>query len=140
MSRRAFSLVELVIVLSVLAVVVPLVWRRMSEGEDQRALAFDHLETADEVRTVAEQVGLDGRAGERLVSSPLAFRIEGCEVSYLVEDSVLRRDGPACGGSRALARGVESLTRVPGGVDVVFALALRPDRVDLQTVFIPVPE
>ena len=139
MGRRAFSLVELVIVLSILAVVVPLIWRLVSQGEDQRALALDHLETADEVRTVAAQVGLDTRAGER-IGGPLAFRIDGCDVSYVVDATVLRRDAPTCGGSRALARGVESLTRVPSGVDVVFAFALRPNRIDRQTVFIPVPE
>jgi prepilin-type N-terminal cleavage/methylation domain-containing protein len=139
--RSGFSLVELTVVLSILAIVVPLMWKMAARIEDQRALALDHLESAEEAQTVSEQLALDLRLGSRITGETLAFRRSECEVRYRVgTEGVLIREAPApCGGDLALARGVEVLRSVPGGVELVLALRLRADWVERTVLFFPVP-
>lgn len=137
--RRSFTMLELAIVLAVAAIVVPIIWTLAAHITDQTTLGRWQLEAADGVRTVAEELGLDARAGEP-TGNDVGFRVGDCDVRYQVaEGSLLLREAPEeCGGSRGLSRFVESVAWSPGGVDVTFARILRPHRVHRTTVFIPV--
>lgn len=141
MSRRAFSLVELMIVLSCLAIATPVAWGLMAKLADNRALALDQLATAQELRTVADALQLDRRAGQRVAGEALSWQLGACTVRYRLDGTTLLRDaGPACGGTQTLATGVERFEVAPGGVHLTFARAVRPSRVQRTPVFLPVPE
>jgi hypothetical protein len=130
---------ELAIVLSVGVILVPLIWTFSASVTDQTTLGRWQLEAAEGVRTIAEELRLDARAGEPTADG-VGFQVQGCEVRYRVlEGARLVRHAPAdCGGSRGLSRFVESVGWSPGGVDVTFARTLRPHRIHRTTVFIPV--
>lgn len=140
MSQRGFTAVELAIVLSVAAVLVPVVYGFVAHTEDQTQLGHWHLDSAVGLRTAAEELGLDARRGEALDGDEVGFQVGGCAVRYRVNDaSSLVRDAPeACGGPRGLATSVESVAWGRGGVELVFARTLRPGRVHRTTAFIPV--
>lgn len=112
--RRGFTLVELAIVLTILAIVTPAVFLLMRSIADDHARAVARLEDADAVRLVSESLRQDLRTG-RLASAPAGLRVEGpgaCfPVDYRVDGSVLVREAPAaCGGAQALARRARSLS------------------------------
>ena len=140
MNRRGFTLVELAICLSITTLLMPLIYRYAIAIEDRSVLGLWHLETADGVRTVAEEIRLDAGRSSTVEGTDLRFRTAACEVQYtLSESQVLVREATAeCGGTRALARDVEALTRTAGGVDITFARIMRADRTHRITVFIPV--
>lgn len=140
MRRHGFSMVELATVLSISAVLVPIVYRLALGFEDRHALATWHLETATDVRTIAEELRLDARRGDP--DEGVAWVVEGCVARYRVTDErvLLRETEEACGGTRGLARNVEMVRRVPGGVEVGFVRALRPEQAHRTTVLIPVGE
>ena len=137
--RRGFTLVELATCLAVASILVPIIWTFSAHVIDQTTLGRWQLEAADGVRTIAEELRLDARAGEA-AGDEVGFGAGDCEVRYRVtEGALLVREAPArCGGSRGLSRFVESMTWSPGGVDVTFVRTLRPNRVHRTTVFIPV--
>lgn len=141
MSRRAFTVAELAISISILAIVVPLVFHTATGWEENHALALWHVQTADSLRTVTEELRLDAWGGEVLESGEGELRFErgDCIVRYAVDPAgtLVRRAVAPCDGTRALARGVSSLERVPGGVEIVFSRVLRPSRVHRSRVFVP---
>ncbi len=138
MSRRGFSLVELAVVLTLTAVLLPAVYVFSRTMEDRTARGLWHLEVADGVRAVAEELRRDAHTGEILPGGGLAFTVDGCEIRYQVEHTVLvRQASDACGGDRGLATRVQTLRRVPGGLELVFVRALRADRPHRSTVFLP---
>lgn len=111
--RRGFTLLELAIVLTLLAVVTPALFLLMRSIADDHARAAARLEDADAVRLVSETLRQDLRTG-RLAAAPAGLRVEGpgaCfPVDYRVDGSVLLREAPAaCGGAQALARRARSL-------------------------------
>ena len=139
MRQRGFTLIELVIIVTIAAVLVPIIYSFAWHAERQVILSQWNLEVADAVRSVAEELRLDARAGRLLDGEELRFERDDCTVAYAIrEHSLIRQGGPRCGGDRGLARSASSLLRVPGGVDLTFERALRPDQVHRTTVFIPV--
>ena len=140
MGRRGFTLVELAICLSVTAVLVPITYSFALGLEDRSLLGLWHLETADGVRTVAEELRRDAEQGEMTATTSVGFQIADCAVSYVVTGAkVLQRQASdACGGHRALARDVEAIRTSAGGIDITFARNLRANRSHRATVFIPV--
>lgn len=138
-SRPGFTLTELAIVLSLLGLLVPLVWRFALGLEDQRSIALWHLATADAVRTLSEELALLDR-GSRRLAPDLAWDRQGCTLRLEHDPgagAIVRNTSPECGGSQVLARGVETLLVVPGGVEVTFLLPLRPNRAERSTLFLP---
>jgi len=137
---RGFTLLELVIVLSLGVILVPIMYSFGSYMDEQRALATFHLDVADGTRTIAEELRADARTSKVMAGEGIGFLRGHCEIRYVVnEDSVLvRRAADACGGARGLSHRVESIVGSRGGVDVTFARAMRPDRAVRTTIFIPV--
>ncbi len=140
MNQRGFTMIELAIVITIAAIMLPLLYGFAWHVERQLALAQWTLEAADGVRTLSEELRLDARAGKLAQGPDLSFEREGCSVRYTVDEArVLVRTAPdACGGTRGLVRDVGSLVVEPGGVEVTFERALRPDQVHRTSVFIPV--
>ena len=140
MIRRGFTLIELAICLTITAVLVPLIYAYARDIDDRSTLGIWHLDTADDVRTVAETLGRDARQHTGAGGDPLSLRIGDCAVQYVVDDAqnLERRTSEPCGGTRVLARGVAALTPTAGGVDLTFARRMRVDRTHRITVFIPV--
>jgi type II secretory pathway pseudopilin PulG len=133
--KGGFSAVELTICIAILAVLVPLVWRFALAAEDRSALALANEETAAAMRTVSEELRLDARRGPPL---PGEVAWAECDVRYRVDDGVLVREATGtCGGPRALARRVASVTRTSEGVEVVFSTVLRPDHARTTTLLVP---
>jgi len=136
--RRAFTAVELAICLSILAIIVPLVYAGARAVGDTHQLGLWHLQTADEIRTIREELRADARRGLPLPDQPLSWRLGDCTVSYQLDGDVLLRHAPAaCGGSRALAVGVEAIEPSDLGVAITFVRILRPTLEQRSTVFIP---
>lgn len=132
MTRRGFSLVEMVLVLSVLLVVVPLVYRRIAQHSDEAAHQRWQFEVAESTRTIAEWLAADRAAQAH-------GGLGACSPRYVVGGAqVLTRDvSDACGGALALARQVESFEPVAGGVVVTFVRPVRPDEAARVEVFVP---
>lgn len=95
---RGFTLLEVAIVLTILAVVTPAIFLPL------RSIADDHA------RAVARLEDVDG-AGPCF---PIDYRVDG---------SVLYREAPAaCGGTQALARHVRGITSEDGVVTLVLGV------------------
>lgn len=142
MSRRGFTVVELAIVLSISIILIPLVYSGVHAIAETHALGLWHLHSAEQLRTVTEELRLDARAGAAVQGTPLTWRRGACLVSYRVDEhGVLSREADeACGGTRALATGVTALDPVEGGVELELTRILRPTRREHTRVFIPVEE
>lgn len=138
--RGGFTLAEMTIVLAVTSVLVPTVHAFSLQVGDAAAVSRWHLEAARGLRDLAEDLRLDARAGEPVAGPEVGFRLPGCDVRYRVtaEATLVREAGRACGGSRGVARSIERVRGVEGGVEVVFARPLRPGRVERATAFVPV--
>lgn len=128
MRNKGFTLVELVIVLSIMVILTPIVYGfyRSYEVEYLRSLTL--VEAARAMRTVSEEIRRDlqslqlGGEGGVVLSGRECPRVE-----YLVEDRVLlRRASAACGGDRGLARNVLSLRRDGREVTIEFGRQVRP--------------
>jgi len=134
---RGFTLVELAIVLAIGVVLVPIVWTMSAKMEDQVTLAQWELDVARATRTIGEELRLETRRGTARADA-VGFLRPDCEVTWDVRDGILHRDVSApCGGSRGLARNVDTLRWADGGLEVTFARRLRVDRVQRATVFFP---
>jgi len=140
-SRRGFTLMELAICLTILAIVVPMLYAFGRNMEDRTALGLASLETADSTRTIAETLRLDARGARWTDATAVQLtRASGCTVAYSVQDGVLTRNATeGCEGPPALASRVESITRVPGGVEVVFRQARRPGPTEGTRVAVRIP-
>ena len=138
---RGFTLIELSLVLSLTALLVPAVFLAWRSLEAEMTRAQRTLDAAEVVRTVGEELRLDARSG-RLAPGAVEFeRRDACgPVRYaLTSAGALLRTAPAaCGGEKALASGVSGLRRVPGGVELDLRLEVRPDLVETQTLFFAV--
>jgi prepilin-type N-terminal cleavage/methylation domain-containing protein len=124
MKARGFTLLELSVVLTITALVLPFVWvvGRSLEADYRDALA--QAVAAREMRALSEELRRDlrtlrlqGGSGLRL-SGPGACGV----VEYALAGEVLERRGPAaCGGTRAVATPVHSLGREGDRLEVIFA-------------------
>ena len=123
---RAFTLIELAIVLTIGALLVPMIYviQRNLEANEWRALA--KLDAAGAARAIGEELRRDTRThtfdrGMEL-SGPCG------RIAYVVDgDNVLmRRADVDCGGDRAIANHVGGIHRRGGLVDVTIVHRL-PD-------------
>ena len=139
-ARQAFTLVEVSAVLTCLVLLMPIVYHFATLLEEQHALALWHLETAEQVRDLSEELRLDARRGGAFEPQAVTWTRGECVVQYrwTAERTVTREASAACGGPRVLARDVERWEAVPGGVEVVFARWTRPDRVTRTRLVLPV--
>jgi len=136
--RHGFTLVELAIVISLLAIVTPLVYSGYVHVEERLTLARWSLETADAVTAISETLRADLRT--HTVQDGSALTLAGaCSIAYAINEANVfqRQADAACGGSLGLARGVESVARTPEGLEIVFMKRLRPRLTHRSTVLIP---
>lgn len=122
--RTGFTLVELAVVLSLMAVAVPAVFHfhRAFDAGHREALA--RLDAARGMRSFSEELRRDLRSATLDAQSVVLVGPPPCErVEYAVDDAgvLSRRAGEACGGPRPVAMGVGKLERRPWGVTVTFA-------------------
>ena len=132
--REGFTLTELAICLSLLAILVPTMYAYALGIEDRFSVGMWHLETADQVRTVSESLHIDQQNGALL--DDMQFLQGDCIISYRLEGDVLVR-ATSCGEDQALARGVSDLIRKPTGVELHFTRAIRASRAQHSQIFIP---
>lgn len=139
--RRGFTLVELAIVVSLLALIVPALFVYARSLEEQHALGVFAVEVAEELRTVGEALRADLREGG-FVDGQRVATAGRCGAEWVVTPSktLERRASEACGGRQTLATRVTSLSRVPAGVELTFELELRPGLVRRHVVLVPVGE
>jgi hypothetical protein len=129
---------EMAINLSILALVLPVLYAGALALEETHAVALWHLQTADEVRTLAEALHRDARWGQPLPGDPLAWTRGGCTARYRLEAGTLSREQEGtCEGRQALATGVAAFRAEAGGITLEKDLALRPGRTQHDRVFLP---
>mgnify|MGYP000181255062 CR=1 FL=1 len=125
MKRRGFTLVELVVVLSLLAVTVPLVFSalRVMEQDTRRGLA--QVDAAQTARDVGDLLRMDLRTMNWQTADTLVLvGPPPCsKVQYdIISDGILQRRAegtPACAQVNPVARHVKALRRVHSGVELV---------------------
>lgn len=139
MRRHGFTATELAIVIACMTVVLPICLHLGLQVQRQHELALWHLATADAMRDLSEDLRLDARRGGTALTDAVGWDDATCPVRYRRDATgdVVRETPATCGGTRTVARGVESFTAVPGGVEVVFARSERPDRTHRTTMFLP---
>ncbi|MFH1467955.1 MAG: hypothetical protein ABIO70_26450 [Pseudomonadota bacterium] len=138
MSRRGFTIMEMAINLSILGLLLPLIYAGALALEETHAIALWHLQTAAELRTVADELHRDVRWGRPLADEPLGWSRDDCAVRYRLEaGAVLRVGEGSCEGRQALATGVTALRREVDGVVIEKGLPLRPGLTQRDRVFIP---
>jgi hypothetical protein len=139
--RRGFTVVELAIVVSLLALIVPALFVYARSLEEQHARGVFAVEVAEALRTVGEALRADLRGGAWADAQRVATT-GSCAAEWAVTPSqaLERRATEACGGRQALATHVAGLARVPAGVELTFELELRPGLVDRHVVLVPVGE
>lgn len=124
--RRGFTLVELAIVMSLSAILVPAAFMFVRHLTARAELATFELEVATTLRAVAEQVELD------------AARPACATAKWTLDGEALTRTASAeCGGAQVFARRVRSFERVAGGAAVVFGLRVSPELTVTREVFVP---
>ena len=142
MRRRGFTMVELAIVTSILALTIPGLYLFARTLEEPHAIGLWQLDVADSVRTASEELRADARTARLLPGDDLRLERRGpCSpVAYVVTPGrTLRREAPAgCEPPRTVATHVVSARRVSSGVELGFALQLRPDVEHRRVVFLPV--
>ena len=130
--RRGFTLIELSVVVSILALVVPLIFVLQRDLEAQHQGTLQAVEAARGMRSLSEELRRDLRTMRWKESAGLALVARtgsgGCQgVAYSVnEESVLIREAAGgCGGNRAVARGVKRIAREGRLVEVTFGRPVR---------------
>lgn len=135
--RRAsgFTAVELAIVISISAILAPLIFLFARDLETLQRIARWHLETAASVQRIDEALRQDARGGAR---TELTFG-GPCAARYVLTEAFTleRQAAEACGGTQVLATGVRSMELVTGGVALSFVLPLREDLSRKTEVFLP---
>lgn len=123
---RAFTLLELAIVVSITGVLVPTIFWSWRSIDDQQRVSVARVSAASAVRGVADELRRDART-RQWAGAPAtgpAVTLEGgapcSSIAYRVERTVLVRD--ACGDARALARHVRAIERSDETVTLTFAL------------------
>lgn len=113
MKRRGFTMVELAIVVTLMAILVPLVFMLFNRGAADFQKANATLEAAEQLRDLSEELRLDARNGA-LAPTGVAFESAGAcsPVTYRLVDASVVREAPAgCNGTRALVRHVREFVR-----------------------------
>ena len=135
---RGFTAVELAVVVSISAILVPLVFVFASQLETTARIAQWHLDNAAAVQRISEALRQDARSGPR-AGDALAWG-GPCAVRYVVTEAFAleRQAAASCGGKQVLATGVRSITPVSGGVELSFVLPLAENDARKTEVFFPV--
>jgi prepilin-type N-terminal cleavage/methylation domain-containing protein len=118
--EAGFTLIEMSIVVSVMAIIIPATWMLQRRFQADALRAAHETDAAEGMRAFSEELRADLRT---LHSGREGLTLEGAcgTVHYLIEQGVLIRDGGSgCGGRRALARSVTGLTRTGNLVEVTF--------------------
>lgn len=136
--RGGFTLTELAICLSLLAILVPMVYTYGIGVEDRLFIGTWHLQTADATRTIADRIQLDDRTGT-MSADAVQFQRGDCTIDYAVTDGALSRTD-SCGTAQVLARGITALSRESGGISVTFTRGLRVGRDQQTDIFIAAGE
>jgi len=120
--HRAFTLVELAVVMAVSAGLVPLIYAGWRQIEHAQVRALQNITAATSTRTVSEVLRRDLSQGAFVSGEDVAVRLPCGTVRYVVVDHVLRREGDgACGGTQAIAQRVSSWRRLHDGVEMTFS-------------------
>ena len=139
-SERGFTLVELSIVVSIFAILLPAIFLFERSFESAALRADAALDAAAGMRSFSEELRLDLRT-LHLGPEDLALS-GGCgTVRYTIVDGALVRDaGSECGGRRALARHVASVTRRGALVEVVFSTPVGRKNPETTSFVLGLPE
>lgn len=142
MKTRGFTLIELAICMSILALLLPLVWVFGRTLEAEHRDVVSQASSARELRALTEELRLDLRT--RSLKSTTGLVLQGAGscalVEYALAGEVLeRRAGPDCGGTRAVAAPVQSVRRDGALLEVVFAhhSGREPERVTRLLALLP---
>ncbi len=124
MKARGFTLLELAIVMSIVAILIPLLWLsgRTLEAEHRDALA--DATAAREMRALSEELRRDLRTLRWQGSTGLVLEGTGscAHVEYVLTGEVLeRRALESCGGTRVVAAQVQGIERTTRRLEVLFA-------------------
>ena len=117
--RRGFTAVELAVVLSISAVLTPLVYQTHRRFEQSGELARFHLDSALMLRDLREEARADGR----------------CDARYELRESALWRSG--CGVERVVATRVRTFEQRPEALVVTRFYAFSPDEERFDTLVVP---
>ena len=122
--RRGFTLIEMSIVVSILAVLVPLIFMFGRSFQDAQFEAAAQVEAAAAMRAVSEELRRDLKTMAWLEDSGLQLAGAGAckDVEYRLteEHRVVRKGGEGCGPERVIAANVRAFQREAGGLRVVF--------------------
>lgn len=132
--RSAFTAVELAIVISISAVLVPAIYVLGRNVQSGFLESLATVRAADAARALSEELRHD-RATMRwddVATVALALAGDGAcsRIVYRLDGRTLVREGAAgdCGAPRAIAKDVVSVQRTAWGVELVLdASGLRPD-------------
>ncbi|MEW5848175.1 MAG: type II secretion system protein [Myxococcota bacterium] len=115
---RGFTLMELMITISVASIIVPALFILLRGLEGQHRQALFALNGAEAAQVVFAQLRSDLRT-RRLTDGPrVELRGGTCNVQYVVvEGTLVRREaGNGCGSDAPVARGIEAFVNVGGGL------------------------
>jgi prepilin-type N-terminal cleavage/methylation domain-containing protein len=124
---RGFTLIEMAVVITISALVIPLVFAFAHTYEVDHLRAADSAQAASSMRAVSEELRRDLQT-MRVAEEPglvLVGAGKCARVEYAVADEVLLRR--ACDEVRAVARHVQALRREGRSLTVEFGRPLRPD-------------
>lgn len=118
---RAFTLLELLIVIAILGIMAPIVAAVGSQLEDNQLRALDKLDAARSAREVSESLRVD--LATHRFDRAMALQGPCGALAYVVDErQVLWRRAPEkCGGDRALASRVAHVSRRGGLVEIAFS-------------------
>lgn len=132
--HQGFTLVELTIVISILAVVIPGTYVLYRTFQDQYLSAIARMQSATGARSIGEELRRDVRTHRMTDATDTKWVLESdtnteCpRIEYVLEAERLVRKGKGCGAERGLARNVARIGADETGVQVDFELRLRPQR------------
>lgn len=140
MKARGFTLIEISVVISISALLIPLIFLLGREVTEQYRRTQFELEVARATRTFSEELALDLRTMKRAEGDGLVLLSSGAckQVRWFVSDAdaLLRA---ACGETRAVAKSVSGLKPVSDGIWVTFSLPVRAGQTFDVPVFVAVP-
>jgi len=122
--RRGFTLIELMISMSIITILVPALFQLWRVVEGNQLLVHDRTMDARVARTVGDQLASDQAHLDLAAGDALLFTgPPPCErVAWRLEQDAVVRDAPAgCGGRTVLARQVATFERDGAVVELVFS-------------------
>jgi prepilin-type N-terminal cleavage/methylation domain-containing protein len=122
--RRGFTLIELAVSLSILALLVPLVFMMGRSFEEHAFQAAAQAEAAAAMRSVSEELRRDlktmGWPDDTALKLAGAGQCPSVEYKLNADSTLVREGAEGCGPARTIAANVRSISRETGGLRVVF--------------------